>query len=224
MSDRQLLFEAVEKGKRSEARRLTQALLNAGMSPLDIVDRVLVPAMAAVGEDFKSSRIFVPEILIAARAMKEAMALLEPLLATAGVKPKFTVVIGTVQGDLHDIGKNLVGVMWRGANFGVVDLGVNVPPERFIAAVREHQPQLVGLSTLLTTTMPAMQHTIEALRAAGPGNVKVIVGGAPVTAEFAGEIGADGYAPDAASAVDVARGLMRADAGPGSAAGVSAPS
>ena len=149
-------------------------------------------------------------MLIAARAMKEAMALLAPLLAEAGIKPKFTAVIGTVQGDLHDIGKNLVAMMWKGSNFGVVDLGTNVPPEKFIAAAKEHNPQIVGLSALLTTTMPAMKTTIAALRAAGLNTVKVVIGGAPITHDFAKEIGADAYAPDAASAVDVARQLVAA--------------
>ena len=147
-------------------------------------------------------------MLIAARAMKEAMAMLEPLLVKAGIKPKLTAVIGTVQGDLHDIGKNLVAMMWKGANFGVVDLGTNVSPEKFAAAVKEHKAQVVGLSALLTTTMPAMKTTIQALRAAGLKNVKVVIGGAPITQQYAQEIGADGYAPDAATAVDVARQLV----------------
>jgi 5-methyltetrahydrofolate--homocysteine methyltransferase len=207
MSDLQLLAEAVEKGNRNEAKRLAQELLNSGMAPLDIVEKGLVPGMAVVGEKFKLNQVYVPEMLVAARAMKEAMALLEPLLAQAGIKPKFTAIIGTVQGDLHDIGKNLVAMMWKGANFGVVDLGTNVPPEKFIAAVKEHNPQIVGLSALLTTTMPAMKTTIAAIRAAGLNAVKVIIGGAPITQEFAREIGADGYAPDAASAVDIARQL-----------------
>jgi 5-methyltetrahydrofolate--homocysteine methyltransferase len=142
--------------------------------------------------------------------MKEAMALLEPLLVKAGIKPKFTAIIGTVQGDLHDIGKNLVAMMWKGANFGVVDLGTNVSPDKFAAAAKEHNAQVVGLSALLTTTMPSMKTTIEALKKSGLNTVKVIIGGAPITQEFAKEIGADGYAPDAASAVDVAKQLMAA--------------
>lgn len=210
MSDLQKLTEAIEKGDRNEAKRLTQELLNGGLAPLEIVEKGLVPGMATVGEKFKNNQIFVPEILIAARAMKEAMALLEPLLARAGIKPKFTAVIGTVQGDLHDIGKNLVAMMWKGANFGVVDLGTNVPPEKFVAAAKEHNAQIIGLSALLTTTMPAMKTTIQAIRAAGLNAVKVIIGGAPITQEFAREIGADGYGPDAATAVDVARQLVAA--------------
>jgi 5-methyltetrahydrofolate--homocysteine methyltransferase len=169
-----------------------------------------MPAMAVVGEKFKTGEIFVPEMLIAARAMKEAMVLLEPLLTKAGIKPKYTAVIGTVQGDLHDIGKNLVAMMWKGANFGVVDLGVNVPPEKFVAAVKEYNPHLIGLSALLTTTMPAMRTTVEAVRQAGFTSVKIIIGGAPISEEFAREIGADGYSPDAGSAVDGAKKLLAA--------------
>jgi 5-methyltetrahydrofolate--homocysteine methyltransferase len=210
MSDLQNLSVAVEKGNRNEAKRLTQALLDSGMKPLDIVEKGLVPGMAVVGEKFKANQIFVPEMLIAARAMKEAMAMLEPLLVAAGIKPKYTAVIGTVQGDLHDIGKNLVAMMWKGANFGVVDLGTNVPPEKFVEAAKQHSANIVGLSALLTTTMPAMKTTVQAIRAAGLNTVKVVIGGAPVTKEFAAEIGADGYGPDAASAVDVARELMPA--------------
>jgi 5-methyltetrahydrofolate--homocysteine methyltransferase len=208
MSDMQLLSEAVVKGDRNEAKRLTQALLDMGAQPQQIVEQGLVPGMAIVGNRFKRNEIFVPEMLIAARAMKEAMALLEPLLVKAGVKPKYTVVVGTVQGDLHDIGKNLVAMMLKGANFGVVDLGTNVPADRFVAAVKESNAQLVALSALLTTTMPSMKSTIEQLRNAGMKNVKVMIGGAPITQTFADEIGADGYAADAASAVDKALELV----------------
>lgn len=210
MTDLQKLAEAVEKGNRNEATRLVKALLETGMAPLDVVEQALVPAMGIVGEKFKVSQIFVPEMLIAARAMKECMAILEPLLVKAGIRPKYTAVIGTVQGDLHDIGKNLVAMMWKGANFAVVDLGTNVTPEKFVAAVKEHGAQIVGLSALLTTTMPAMKTTVKELRAAGMHDVKVVIGGAPITQEFANEIGADGYGADAATAVDVARQLVAA--------------
>ena len=210
MSELQKLTEAVEKGNRNEATRLVRSLLDVGMAPLDIVEKALVPAMGIVGEKFKVSQIFVPEMLIAARAMKECMAILEPLLVKAGIKPKYTAVIGTVQGDLHDIGKNLVAMMWKGANIAVVDLGTNVTPEKFVAAVREHGAQIVGLSALLTTTMPAMKTTVKELRAAGMNTVKVVIGGAPITREFAGEIGADGFSADAATAVDVVRQLVAA--------------
>jgi 5-methyltetrahydrofolate--homocysteine methyltransferase len=202
VSDMQTLSIAVEKGQRAEARQLTQALLDAGTRPLDIVEQGLVPGMTAIGEKFRCNEVFVPEMLVAAGAMKECMKLLEPLLAKGGIKPKHTVVLGTVQGDLHDIGKNLVAMMWRGANIHVVDLGTNVRPARFVEAVREHGAQAVGLSALLTTTMPAMKTAVDALRSADL-PVKIIVGGAPVTAEYAREIGADGYGPDAASAADV---------------------
>lgn len=208
MSTLESLSLAVEKGKRNDAKQLTQALLDEGMKPLDIVEKALVPGMSAIGEKFKNNEVFVPEMLIAARAMKEAMLLLEPLLVAAGIKPKHTVVIGTVQGDLHDIGKNLVAMMLKGANFGVVDLGTNVPPEKFVAAIKEHNAAVLALSALLTTTMPAMRTAVETVRAAGLGEVKIMVGGAPVTQDFANEIGAHGYSADAASAVDVAMKLL----------------
>ena len=198
------LSRAVEGGKRNDAKQITQSLLDQGIKPLEVVEQGLVPGMSAIGEKFKNNEVFVPEMLIAARAMKECMAILEPLLADAGIKPKFTAVIGTVQGDLHDIGKNLVAMMLKGANFGIVDLGTNVPPEKFVAAVQEHNAQLVCLSALLTTTMPAMRTTVQAVRDAGLTSVKVLVGGAPVTQDFCDEIGADGYSQDAASAVDLA--------------------
>lgn len=206
------LSQAVASGKSKDAKALTQQALDAGTRPADIVDQALVPAMASVGDKFKRNEIFVPEMLIAARAMKEAMLLLEPKLVAAGITPKYTAVIGTVQGDLHDIGKNLVAVMWKGANFRVVDLGSNVPPAKFIAAIQEHKPHLVGLSALLTTTMPAMVETVKAIRASGGPAVKIMVGGAPITQQFCEEIGADGYAPDAGSAVDKAQELVAAAA------------
>ena len=209
MSNLEMLSEAVEKGNRTEAKRLTQALLDEGINPVDIVEKGLVPGMSSIGEKFKNNEVFVPEMLIAARAMKEALALLEPLLAKAGVKPKYTAVIGTVQGDLHDIGKNLVAMMWKGANFGVVDLGANVTAEKFIAAAKEHNADLIGLSALLTTTMPAMRSTVEAVRQSGL-RAKIMIGGAPVTEDFARQIGADGYGSDAATAVDVAKQIVEA--------------
>ncbi len=208
MNELQELSAAVVKGNRAEAVRITNLLIEKGSAPLDIVENGLVPGMSEIGEKFKNNEVFVPEMLIAARAMKECMAVLEPLLAKAGIKPKYTAVVGTVQGDLHDIGKNLVAMMWKGANFGVVDLGTNVTPEKFVAAAKEHKAQIVGLSALLTTTMPAMKTTVAALRDAGLNDVKILIGGAPVTDEYRSEIGADGFAPDAASAVDVARRLV----------------
>ena len=175
-----------------------------------IVDGGLVPGMAVIGEKFKNNEVYVPEMLIAARAMKECMAMLEPLLAAAGIKPEHTAIVGTVQGDLHDIGKNLVVMMLKGANYGVVDLGTNVSPEKFVEAAKEHSPEIVGLSALLTTTMPAMKTTVDALKEAGLTGVKVMIGGAPITQKYADEIGADGYAPDAASAVDIATSMFAA--------------
>jgi len=208
MSNLSALSLAVEKGKRNDAKALTQTLLDEGMKPLDIVEQGLVPGMSTIGEKFKKNEVFVPEMLIAARSMKEAMSLLEPLLVLAGITPKHTVVIGTVAGDLHDIGKNLVAMMLKGANFGVVDVGTNVSPEKFVTAVQESGASILCLSALLTTTMPAMKTAVEAVRAAGLKDLKIMVGGAPVTQDFANEIGADGYSADAASAVDLALKLL----------------
>lgn len=204
------LTAAVAAGNRADTVRLTRELLAAGANPQDIVEQGLVPGMAIVGEQFKCNEIFVPEMLVAARAMKEALKLLEPLLASAGIKPKYTALIGTVEGDLHDIGKNLISMMWRGANFAVVDLGTNVRPGRFLAAAQEHKVHLIGLSALLTTTMPAMRETVRILKAAGLPGVKVMVGGAPITREFADAIGADAYSADAGSAVNAALKLVGA--------------
>jgi 5-methyltetrahydrofolate--homocysteine methyltransferase len=211
MPDLHPLSEAVIAGKRKEVPELVQACMGAGESAQFIVESRLVPAMAVVGERFKNNEIFVPEMLIAARAMKEALSVLEPMLVAAGVKPEFNAVIGTVEGDLHDIGKNLIAMMWKGANIDVIDLGVNVSPAQFVAAIREHSVKLVGLSALLTTTMPAMRDTVKAIREAGL-NPIIMIGGAPITVEYAKEIGADGYAPDAGSAVDAAMALLRQSA------------
>ena len=167
--------------------------------------------MAEVGERFKRNEIFVPEMLIAARAMREALSVLEPLLVAAGVKPEHNAVIGTVEGDLHDIGKNLVAMMWKGANIEVIDLGVNVPAAKFVEAVIQHHAKLVGLSALLTTTMPAMRDTVKAIRDAGL-TTRIVIGGAPITEDYARQIGADGYAADAGSAVDAAMALLRGKA------------
>jgi len=208
MADLTPLTEAIMAGNRDAAKAQTESGLDAGVAP-ELLLGAMVEGMDAIGERFKKNEIFVPEMLIAARAMKEALAILEPQLVAAGYKPVATAVIGTVQGDLHDIGKNLVAMMWKGASFEVVDLGTNVPPEKFIAAVKEHNAQVVGLSSLLTTTMPAMKATIEQIRAdAEAAAVKVMVGGAPITQGFADEIGADGFSADAASAVDKARELL----------------
>lgn len=208
MSDPHPLTGAVIAGKRKEVPDLVQQCLAGGETAAEIVEKRLVPGMMTVGERFKRNEIFVPEMLIAARAMKEALKILEPMLVAAGVKPEYTAIIGTVEGDLHDIGKNLVAMMWKGANIEVIDLGVNVSPAKFAEAVKQHRPKLVGLSALLTTTMPAMRETVKQVRATGV-PVKIVVGGAPVTRDFAKEINADDYSPDAGSAVDTALALLR---------------
>lgn len=207
MADLAALTEAIRVGDRNTAVGVTQEAIDQGVDPQETLS-AMVAAMDVVGAAFQRNEIFVPEMLIAARAMKESLALLEPLLVEAGVKPEFVAVIGTVEGDLHDIGKNLVGMMWKGANFEIVDLGTNVPAAKFIDAAREHQANVIGLSTLLTTTMPAMKRTVEAIRASDIAATKVLVGGAPITQEFATEIGADGYAADAGSAVISARAVL----------------
>jgi 5-methyltetrahydrofolate--homocysteine methyltransferase len=208
MADLAALTEAVKKGSRADAVRITREAIAESMPPRKILDAMVV-AMDDVGQRFQRNEAFVPEMLIAARAMKEGMAVLEPVLVKAGIKPLLTAIVGTVQGDLHDIGKNLVAMMWKGANFAVIDLGSNVAPDKFVAAAKEHGAQVIGLSSLLTTTMPAMKLTVAALKEAGV-KAKVVIGGAPITAEFAKEIGADGFAPDAASAVELVRSLVAA--------------
>ena len=188
---------------------LVREALDQEMEPQEILSGGLIAGMDEVGKDFKDGDLFVPEVLIAARAMHAGMNVLRPLLAESGMPSAGTFIIGTVEGDLHDIGKNLVKMMLEGAGFETVDLGTDVKPEAFVEAVREHQPKIVGMSALLTTTMVNMKTTLEALEEAGlRDSIKVIIGGAPVTATFAEEIGADAYAPDAATAVDVARDLV----------------
>lgn len=205
-TDLSQLVEAIKTGKRKDAKSVTEAALAESTPPQDILD-ALKTGMDDVGRRFKANEIFVPEVLVAARAMKTSMELLEPVLAASGMKAEFRVVIGTVEGDLHDIGKNLVAMMLKGSGFEVIDLGTNVSPAAFTEAVKTHNAQLVGLSALLTTTMPAMRDTVEALKTSGL-DVRIMVGGAPITDAFAKEIGADGYSADAASAVDLARSLL----------------
>ena len=209
MPDFRNLTEAITRGDRNEATRLTQEAID-GDTEANVILDAMTAGMDHIGQRFKENKAFVPELLIASRAMKESMTLLEPLLLKAGIAPAFTTVIGTVEGDLHDIGKNLVAMMWKGANFGVVDLGTNVPADKFVEAARQHQAKVVGLSALLTTTMDGMRTTAEAIRAAGLDSVKIIIGGAPITPKFADKIGADGYAADAASAVDTVREVLAA--------------
>jgi len=211
MDEQHPLTQAIIRGRRKEIPELVQQCLDAGEDAKSIVENRLVSGMQVVGDRFKKNEIFVPEMLVAARAMKEAMKILEPMLVAAGIRPEYSAVIGTVEGDLHDIGKNLVAMMWKGANIEVIDLGVNVPSAKFVEAIAQHKSHLVGLSALLTTTMPAMRTTVKAIRDAGfP--VKIVIGGAPITQEFAAEIGADGYSRDAGSAVDAAMALLHGNA------------
>lgn len=196
-------------GNTDEVKAATQKALDEGMSAQEILSGGLIAGMDEVGKDFKAGDLFIPEVLMSAKAMHAGLDVLRPLLAESGAPTLAKIVIGTVAGDLHDIGKNLVGMMLEGAGFDIVDLGTDVSPEKFVEAVRTADAKLLGMSSLLTTTMPSMKTTIEALTKAGlRDQVKVIVGGAPVTAGFAQDIGADAYAPDAASAVDTARDLV----------------
>ena len=210
MSD--ILKQIVEKlydGEDDAVAKLTQKALDEGMTPEEVLNDGLLAGMDRVGVDFRDGELFVPEVLIAARAMHAGMDVLRPLLAESDVASAGKVVLGTVKGDLHDIGKNMVGMMLEGAGFEVVDLGIDISPDKFIEAVKTEQPDLVGMSALLTTTMPSMKHTIDALVEAGlREKVKVMIGGAPVTQALAREIEADGYAPDAALAIELARSLV----------------
>jgi 5-methyltetrahydrofolate--homocysteine methyltransferase len=206
MSDLNALQQAVIKGDANTARNLTQQALAQGAEPLELVNGSLVPAMDEVGRRFESNEYFVPELLISARAMKACLEIIRPLLAARGNQPVGRVVIGTVKGDVHDIGKNLVASLLEGGGFEVLDLGVNVSPERFVEAVRQHDARIVAMSALLTTTMLAMKSTIEAFKQAGVRqNIKILVGGAAMTREYAAEIGADGYSENAVGAVALAK-------------------
>lgn len=209
MADLKALADAVIKGDQNTAVEITKAALDEGTEPESVLKDGLIAGMNVIGARFKNNEVYIPEVLIAARAMKTAMEILEPKLIEAGVKPLGTAMIGTVQGDLHDIGKNLVVMMLKGAGFKVLDVGVDVSPEKFVEHAKESNVQVIGLSALLTTTMPAMENTIKALKEAGLGT-KVMIGGAPVTQGYADKIGADGYAADAASAVDTAKALLAA--------------
>jgi 5-methyltetrahydrofolate--homocysteine methyltransferase len=205
----QEMATSLYNGDDGKVAELTQQALDEGMAPGDILNGGLVAGMDEVGKDFKAGELFVPEVLIAARAMHAGMGILRPLLAESDVASAGKYIIGTVKGDLHDIGKNLVKMMMEGAGFETIDLGTDAEPSDFVNAVQEHQPDILGMSALLTTTMVNMRSTIEALEEAGVrDSVKVMIGGAPVTQAFSDEIGADAYAPDAASAVDVARELV----------------
>lgn len=204
------LAEKLYEGDAKSVPVLVQRALDEGLKPAEVLKGGLISGMDRVGRDFRNGEIYVPEVLIAARAMHAGMNVLRPLLVDSHVAPAGKVVLGTVAGDLHDIGKNLVGMMLEGAGFEIIDLGIDAPPAKFVDAVKTHQPDLVAMSALLTTTMPGMRRTIDALAEAGiRATVKVIVGGAPITDQFAREIGSDGYAPDAGAAVDLARSLVR---------------
>ena len=203
------LYEGILDGDMGATPDNVQAALDASLAPDVILNEGMISAMSEVGQLFEEGEYFVPEMLISARAMQAGLGVLKPHLVASGVEPLGKVVVGTVQGDMHDIGKNLVTMMLEGAGFEVVDLGVDVKPERFIEAIRENKPQVVAMSALLTTTMPKMGVTIDAMREAGVlENVKVMVGGAPVTAEFAEKIGANGYAPDASQAATLAKSFL----------------
>lgn len=204
-----LLSLAVQSGDAEKAKHYTESLIAEGVEPKTIIDEALIPCMDEVGNMFSNNEIFVPEMLVAAQAMKESMKIIKPLFSQLDLDKKIKFVIGTVQGDLHDIGKNMVGMMLEGAGFEVVDLGIDVSPQEFVEAVKEYNADVLGLSALLTTTMPKMRETIEALIEAGlRDNVKIIVGGAPVSESFAQEIGANGYGDDASKAVIITRELL----------------
>lgn len=209
MAKFQDLADSIIAGDNVKSKEITQKLVDSGESAVEILNEGLVPGMDVVGAKFKANEMYIPEVLIAARAMHAAMDIIKPMLSESGAKMKGTVVIGTVQGDLHDIGKNLVAMMLEGGGFTVVDAGVDVPSERFVDELKKSGAQVLGLSALLTTTMPVMKDVISAIKAdSATKDVKVMVGGAPLTQEYADSIGASGYAPDASSAVDLAKVLI----------------
>jgi len=202
------IYQGVLDGDMGSVEKNVQAALDSGVSAGDLLQNGLISAMAEVGRLFEDGEYFVPEMLIAARAMKAGLAILQPLLVDSGIKSAGKVAIGTVKGDLHDIGKNLVAMMLEGAGFEIMDLGTDVTPEKFVAAAKDGA-NVIGLSALLTTTMPSMEGTIKAIEAAGlRDKVKIIIGGAPVTPEYAKQIGADGFAPDASQAVTLAKAVL----------------
>jgi len=209
MVDQEEFYQALSAGKMDEVKALTQKALDAGDSPEKVLKEGLIRAMDRIGVLFKNNEIYIPEVLIAARAMHAGLGVLKPILAKSNASAAAKIVLGTVRGDLHDIGKNLVGMMLEGAGFEVIDIGIDAPAEKFVQTAREKGAQAIGMSALLTTTMMQMKATVEALQAAGlKGKVKTVIGGAPVTEEFARQIGADGYAPDAASAVNTVKKIL----------------
>jgi len=205
------MSKAVIEGELGEIAGLTQSALDAGIAPQDVLERGLMAGMEVVGGRFRDGEMFVPEVLLSAKTMSASLVILKPKLSASGAKMRGKVVLGTVEGDLHTIGKSLVGMMMEGAGFEVFDAGVDVRPEAFVAAIKDKKPDIVGMSALLTTTMLAMKRTIDAITEAGlRDRVKVMVGGAPLSAEYAEQIGADGYASNAAAAADMAKSLMEA--------------
>ncbi len=208
MSTLQLMAESLMKGKANDVKLHVEKALAEGIAPSTILNEGLLSGMSVIGAKFKKNEVYVPEVLIAARAMKAGMAILQPKLVAAGVQAKAIAIIGTVKGDLHDIGKNLVCMMLEGAGFKVVDIGIDVEPQKFVEAAAQHNADIIGVSALLTTTMTNMKAVVTALKASAiASKTKIMVGGAPVTQAYSDEIGADGYAPDAASAADLAKKL-----------------
>jgi 5-methyltetrahydrofolate--homocysteine methyltransferase len=209
MGQKETIYEGILEGDMKAVVDATNSAIGEGVAASELLYEAMIPAMSEVGRLFEINEYYVPEMLIAARAMKAGLAILRPLLAEAGVEPKGKVALGTVKGDLHDIGKNLVAIMIEGAGFEIIDLGVDVSPEQFVDAVKNKGADAVGLSALLTTTMPSMKATIDALKEAGVrGKAKVVIGGAPVTQKYADEIGADGYGRDAAAAATLVKQLL----------------
>ena len=211
MADLGKLTENLISGNAPEVQRLTQKAIDENVPPADILEKGLIAGMDVVGKKFKNNEFYVPEVLIAARAMKAGMVLLRPVLVESGIKPRGKIVIGTAKGDLHDIGKNLVAMMLEGAGYEIIDLGTDVTAENFLQTARENNAQIVGLSALLTTTMIGMHQVVDLIKKEEGDKIKVIIGGAPVTQEYADEIKADGYASDAASSVDLVQSLLAAN-------------
>lgn len=207
MANFEALVQSVMDGREAQVRENTKALIDGGVSPLDIINQGLIAGMNVVGARFKTGDMFVPEVLMCAKSMAAGIEMVKPLIADKDMPSKGTIVLGTVKGDLHDIGKNLVGMMLESGGFKVINLGIDIAPEKFVEAVKEYNPQIVAMSALLTTTMPHMKDTIELIKEEGL-KVKCIIGGAPISQDFADKIGADGYSPDAASAVELCNKLL----------------
>lgn len=207
MANFEVLVQSVMDGNESQVKEQTRALVDAGVSPLEIINQGLIAGMNVVGARFKCGDMFVPEVLMSAKSMASGIELVKPLIAAEDMPNKGTIVLGTVKGDLHDIGKNLVGMMLESGGFKVHNIGIDIAPEKFVEAIREYKPQIVAMSALLTTTMPHMKDTIDLIREEGL-DVKCIIGGAPITQDFADKIKADGYSPDAASAVELCTKLL----------------